>query len=190
MEAATSERERVEYKALEEATMCGAFQLTASENPDRVALRTKGDEESLTWGDYAERVRKLAAGFAGMGLERGQTIALMLNNRPEFHLVDSAAMHLGATPFSVYNTYSPEQIEYLVKDAENTIFVTEGAYLDTVMKVKESCSSVQFVVDVEGSGRDGTMSLPEVEQRCEEDFDFEAAWKAVEPDDVLTLIYT
>jgi long-subunit acyl-CoA synthetase (AMP-forming) len=190
MEAATTERERVEYKALQEDTMCGAFQLTASDNAERVALRTKGDAETFSWGEYAERVRKLAAGLAGMGLGRGHTIALMLNNRPEFHLVDSAAMHLGATPFSVYNTYSPEQIEYLVSDAENTIIVTEGAYLDTVMKVKESCSSVEFVIDVEGSGRDGTMSLPEVEQRAEEDFDFDAAWRAVEPDDVLTLIYT
>ena len=45
----------------------------------------------------------------------------MLTNRPEFHWVDAAAMHLGATPFSVYNTYSPEQIEYLVSDAENAI---------------------------------------------------------------------
>jgi long-chain acyl-CoA synthetase len=190
MATQTTERERVTYKALEEDTMCGAFQVTASERPDQVAIRTKGDELTITWSEYAERVKKLAAGLAALGLERGQTIGLMLNNRPEFHLVDTAAMHLGATPYSVYNTYTAEQIEYLVTDAANTIIVTEGAYLDTVMKVKEACSSVEHVIDVEGSGREGTMSLDELEEAGNDDFDFEAAWRAVEPDDVLTLIYT
>src|SRR2546423_3270024 len=186
----TTDRERVRYKALEEPTMCAAFQVTASERPDQVAIRTKGDELTITWGEYAERVKKLAAGLAALGLERGQTIGLMLNNRPEFHLVDSAAMHIGATPYSVYNTYTAEQIEYLVSDAANSIVVTEEAYLDTVMKVKEACGSVEHVIDVDGSGREGTMSLEELEAAGKDDFDFEAAWRAVEPDDVLTLIYT
>ena len=44
-------------------------------------------------------------------------MALMLTNRPEFHWFDSAAMHLGATPFSLYNTYTVEQIQYQVDDA-------------------------------------------------------------------------
>jgi long-chain acyl-CoA synthetase len=190
MAVETTDRERVRYKALEEDTMCGAFQVTAAERPDAVAIRTKGDELTITWGEYAQRVKKLAAGLAALGLGRGQTIGLMLNNRPEFHLVDTAAMHLGATPYSVYNTYTAEQIEYLVTDAANTIIVTEGAYLDTVMKVKDACSSVEYVIDVEGSGREGTMSLDELEAAGKDDFDFDAAWRAVEPDDVLTLIYT
>src|SRR4051812_513677 len=190
MATETTDRERVRYKALEEDTMCGAFQVTAAERADAVAIRTKGDELTITWGEYGERVEKLAAGLAALGLERGQTIGLMLNNRPEFHLVDTAAMHLGATPYSVYNTYTAEQIEYLVTDAANTIIVTEGAYLDTVMKVKEACGSVEYVIDVDGGGREGTMSLEELEAAGDEGFDFEAAWKAVEPDDVLTLIYT
>jgi long-subunit acyl-CoA synthetase (AMP-forming) len=186
----TTDRDRVRYKALDEDTMCGAFQVTAAERADAVAIRTKGDELTITWGEYADRVRKLAAGLAALGLERGQTIGLMLNNRPEFHLVDTAAMHLGATPYSVYNTYTAEQIEYLVSDAQNSIIVTEGAYLDTVTKVKQACGSVKHVIDVEGSGREGTMSLDELEAAGKDDFDFEAAWRAVEPDDVLTLIYT
>jgi long-chain acyl-CoA synthetase len=189
MEATTTERERVEYKALQEPTLCAAFQMTASEYPDRVALRTKGDEFSMTWGQYAEKVRALAAGLAGLGLGRGDTIALLLNNRPEFHWVDAAAMHLGATPFSVYNTYSAEQIEFLVSDAQNRIVVTEKQYLDTIMKVKDACSSVEHVIVVDEPA-DGTLSLDDVESRGAEDFDFEAAWKAVESEDVLTLIYT
>src|SRR3954453_997343 len=155
MATETTERERVTYKALQEPTMCAAFQVTASENPDRVAIRTKGDEFSITWSEYVERVKKLAAGLAGLGLKRGDTIGLMLNNRPEFHLVDSAAMHLGATPFSVYNTYSPEQIDYLVEDSGCSVLITEDAYLDTILKVRESRPEVQHVVDVDGGGREG-----------------------------------
>ncbi len=54
----------------------------------------------------------------------------MLTNRPEFHLLDCAAMHLGATPFSIYNTSSPEQIAYLLGDAGNRVMVVEAAFLD------------------------------------------------------------
>ncbi|MEA2439874.1 MAG: hypothetical protein QOH76_1298, partial [Thermoleophilaceae bacterium] len=186
----TTDRERVRYAALEEPTMCAAFQVTAAERGDAVAIRTKGDEFSITWRDYADKVKRLAAGLAALGLERGQTIGILLNNRPEFHFVDTAAMHLGATPYSVYNTYTAEQIEYLASDAANSILVTEEAYLDTAMKVKEACGSIEHVIDVDGSGREGTMSLEELEAAGDEGFDFDAAWKAVQPDDVLTLIYT
>jgi long-subunit acyl-CoA synthetase (AMP-forming) len=186
--AETGASQASDVKALKEATVCGAFQVTAREFPDRIALRTKGDEMSMTWAEYNEKVKALTAGLAGLGLGRGDTIGVMLTNRPEFHWVDSAAMHLGATPYSVYNTYSPEQIEYLVSDAANSIIVTEQAFLPTVMKVKEACGSVQHVISVDG-GED-TMSLDELEAAAPDDFDFEAAWKQVEPDDVLTLIYT
>ena len=62
-------------------------------------------------------MRATAAGLAGLGLERGGTMAIMLTNRPEFHWFDAAALHLGATPFSLYNTYTAEQIQYQVEDA-------------------------------------------------------------------------
>ncbi|MEA2398816.1 MAG: long-chain acyl-CoA synthetase, partial [Thermoleophilaceae bacterium] len=121
MEATTTQQEeRIEFKALQEPTLCAAFQVTVNDHADRPALRTKGDEFTMTWGEYGDKVRALAGGLAALGLERGDTIALLLTNRPEFHWVDTAAMHLGATPFSVYNTYSAEQIEYLVSDAKNT----------------------------------------------------------------------
>src|SRR5437588_744832 len=193
MEATTTTEpqsgERIEFKALREPTICAAFQVTAAEHADRTALRTKGDEFSMTWAEYADKVRALAAGLAGLGLKRGDTIALLLTNRPEFHWVDMAAMHLGATPFSIYNTYSAEQIEYLVSDAQNPIVVTEQQYLGTISKVKDKCSSIEHVVVVDGEA-EGALSLDDVEARGEDGFDFEAAWKAVEPDDVLTLIYT
>jgi long-subunit acyl-CoA synthetase (AMP-forming) len=172
------------------STLCEAFQLTAAAHPDRIALRTKGGELELSWRDYAGRVRRLAAGLAALGLGKGDTLGIMLTNRPEFHFADTAAMHLGATPFSVYNTYSPEQIEYLVSDAGNPIVVTEQAFLDRVLPVRDACRSVEHVVVVDGEARDGALTLDELMSRGEPGFDFEASWRAVKPDDLLTLIYT
>src|SRR5437660_1510059 len=149
------EREPSRFRALEERTLCAAFQATAHDFADRPALRTRGGEFSITWEEYADRVRRTAAGLAGLGVDRGRTVALMLNNRPEFHIVDAAAMHLGATVFSIYNTYAPEQIEHLIRDADTTVVVTEAAYLDRIMKVREACPDVEHVVDVDCSGRDG-----------------------------------
>ena len=117
MESTTAERRTTRPVGLDASNLAEAFQLTAQADPQRAALRTQGDEFSMTWGEYAQKVEAVAAGLAGLGLGRGDTIGLMLTNRPEFHFFDTAAMHLGATPFSIYNTYAPEQIQYQLGDA-------------------------------------------------------------------------
>src|SRR5215218_5829221 len=172
---ATAARRAGRPQGLDAATVAEAFQLTARAHPERCALRLKDDEFSITWGEYADRVRRTAAGLAGLGLEAGGTLAIMLTNRPEFHWFDAAALHLGAAPFSIYNTYSPEQVEYQVKDAGARIVVTEKAFADRIR-------GAEHLIVVDDGG--------EVESHARDDFDFEAAWRAVEPDDILTLIYT
>ncbi|WP_181772581.1 AMP-dependent synthetase/ligase [Amycolatopsis pittospori] len=163
-------------------SLCQVFQHTVAEFGDVVALRTPDDAVSLTWRQYGERVRRLAEGLHALGVRPGNTVALMLTNRPEFHLVDMAAIHLGAIPFSVYNTSSAEQIEYLFANAENRIVVCEEQFLPRVRKA-------DLVVCVDGAP-EGTVSLAELEKAESPDFDFAASWRAVGPDDVLTLIYT
>jgi long-subunit acyl-CoA synthetase (AMP-forming) len=178
-------------KGLQAATMAEAFQLTAAEHGDRPAIRTKDDEFSITWSGYADRVRSVAAGLAAIGVGRGDTVGIMLTNRPEFHFADTGAIHLGATPFSIYNTSTPEQIAYLLEDAANEVLFTEQAMLDTVLAARDTSSSaVETIVVVDGDARDGAISLAELEHRGGEEFDFEAAWRAVQADDILTVIYT
>ena len=167
-------------------TVCAAFQMTAAETPDEVALRTIGDGVRLSWADYARQVREYAAGLAALGLKRGDTFACLLVNRPEFHVWDAAAMHLGATSFSIYNTSSPEQIAYLFGDAAPRIVVTEQQYLE---RIRESGAELEHVILVDGEA-DGALTPADVVSRADGSFDFDAAWRAVEPDDVLTLIYT
>jgi long-subunit acyl-CoA synthetase (AMP-forming) len=176
--------------ALDAGTACEAFQITAAACADRAAIRTRGDEFTCTWGEYAERVRELATGLAGLGVGRGDTVALMLTNRPEFHFADSAVMHLGATPFSIYNTYTVEQIEHLLGDSDSRVVITEQAYLDKILVAREALDSIEQVVVVDGAHVEGTISLANLVAAGDDGFDFEAAWRAVEPEDVLTLIYT
>ena len=107
--------------------MTEAFRLTVEDNADRVAVRTKDDEVSLTWAQLRDRVDALAGGLAGLGVRRGDTVALMLSNRPEFAIADLAAMTLGATPFSIYQTFTPAQIAYVVGDAGARVAIVEAA---------------------------------------------------------------
>jgi long-chain acyl-CoA synthetase len=180
----------METPGLKAATLVEAFQATAAANAESNALRTKGDEVKLTWAEYGERVRRVAAGLAALGVGRGDTVGLMLTNRPEFHFADAGAMHLGAAAFSIYNTSTAEQAGYLLGDAANRVLFTETAFLDTVLGARESAPELEHVVVVDGEGGDGTLTLAELEAGGDGDFDFEAAWRAVEPDDILTLIYT
>ena len=176
-------------EGLDAPSVAAAFQATAAAHPAAKALRTKDDEVSVSWGEYAERVRAVAAGLSALGVGRGDTVGIMLTNRPEFHFADTAAIHLGATPFSVYNTSAAGQIEYLVADAGCRVMFTEPQFLETVLAVREAVDALEHVVLVEGEG-DGVLSLAELEAMGEPGFDFEAAWRAVEPDDLVTLIYT
>ncbi len=80
-------------------------------------MRTPDDAVSLTWSELLERVDAVAGGLAKLGVGKGDAVAIMLGNRPEFHIADLAAVTLGATPFSIYVTYPPEEIQYLCRDS-------------------------------------------------------------------------
>jgi long-chain acyl-CoA synthetase len=187
---ATEARTSPRPKALKAATMCEAFQMTVVEHADRPALRLKDSDYEVSWREYGEIVRRRAAAFAALGVRRGDVVGFMFVNRPALHLCDSAAMHLGATCFSIYNTSSPEQIEYLVSDAGNRVVVTEQAFLEKLLDVRERVPTLEHLVVIDGDTPEGTMSIEEFEALGAADFDFDSSWRAVEPDDVLCLIYT
>jgi len=165
----------VASRAVTATTLASAFRMTAEDHPDRVAVRTKDDEVSLTWSELRDRVDALAGGLAALGVRRGDRVALMLGNRPEFHMADLAAMTLGATPFSIYQTFSPEQIAFVVADAGARVALVERAYADAF---RAADTGVEHLLVLE----DGWPSDPA--------FDAAAHAEAVEPDDVATLIYT
>ena len=168
------------------ATMCEAFQRTASIDPDAVALRTPGDTQTMTWREYAAQVRKVAAGLAGLGVRRGDTVSLMMGNRIEFYPLEVGAQHVGATSFSVYNTLPAEQLTYLFGNAGTKVAICEEQYVD---RIRASGAAIEHIVCIDGSPA-GTISVDDLYAAAPADFDFESTWRAVQPDNVVTLIYT
>jgi long-subunit acyl-CoA synthetase (AMP-forming) len=169
------------------STLPHAFQETAALEPDAVAIRTVGDKLVITWRQYAARVRKIAAGLSALGVQPGHTVGLMLRNRPEFQLTDTAVMHLGAIAFSIYNTSAPDQIRYLFSNAENKVVITEKDFLPAIKAAGADLAQL-IVVDADV---DGCLTLEQLESLgTKADFDFDAAWRAVRPGDIATLIYT
>ncbi len=186
MESSTAVR-----RAIDASTIAEAFRITVAQRPDEVAVRTKDDEVTLTWQQLQDRADALAGGLAGLGLQKGQCVAILLANRPEFHLVDLAVMQVGGTPFSIYPTYAPGQIAYVVQDADARILVTEPGFLDNVLAAREELPHLEHIIvlDTGGDVPEGCLALEDVEG-ANPSFDVEASVAALQPDDVLTLIYT
>jgi long-chain acyl-CoA synthetase len=162
------------YKALEFDTVAGAFQFTAARAPERSALKTLDGSVDISWAEYNDRVKRAAAGLAKLGVGKGDTIAVMLVNRPEFHIADAAALHLGATAFSIYNTYTADQIAFLIEDGGPAVAVTEPQFLDRIQEVQGRDNALEHIIVVDGESPDGGMTLEQLEQHGDDDFDFDA----------------
>lgn len=169
-------------------SLCEVFQSTVAARPDDVALRAWEGEHVLTWREYDEEMRRIAAGLAALGVRRGDTVAVMLTNRPEFHLVDAAVMHLGAAAFSIYNTFTAEQIASLLDSAGSDLVVCEERFAEVVDRATTSRPGAR-VVCVDAPIAD-PMSLAAVAGRGDRSFDLDAVWQSVRQDDLLALIYT
>ncbi|MGZ5415430.1 MAG: AMP-dependent synthetase/ligase [Aeromicrobium sp.] len=190
MERATVDK-TAQPKGVAGTTAAAAFELTAQANPDRVALRTRGGESEITWGEYLEQVDRVALGLRGLGVGSGDVVALMLTNRPEFHLADTASMSLGATPFSLYQTLAPEQIAYQVKDSGAEVIVTEPAFLENVKTALPDLPGVRHVVLVDSDGSEAdTIPFSDLLGTTGDAEEIRRLRAAVEPGDLLTLIYT
>lgn len=177
-------------------TLVGAFQATAASRPDSTALSAFGEERSLTWSEYRTAVEEVATGLAALGVRQGDTVAVMLPNSPEFHIVDMAVLHLGATPFSIYLTSAPDQISYLFDNAGNSVVVADSAFLDVLQRT--AAPAVRHIVvtnpggtsTVHDNGPATITPLDELRSRRPAGFDFEKTWRSVRADDLATLIYT
>jgi long-subunit acyl-CoA synthetase (AMP-forming) len=170
-------------------TLVESFQSVAQRDLDAIAIRSGDGATVLTWRHYAERVRAIASGLAALGVVSGDTVALMLTNRPEFHLCDTSVLHAGATPFSVYNTNPAEVLAYQFENAENRVVISEKQFIPTVFAAMKQGGRVEHVICIDGEV-EGTVSLATLESTPAQGFDFDATWRAVTPDDLLTIVYT
>ena len=162
-----------------------AFHATVDRLGDGTAVRD-GDK-TLTWNELRAQARAVAGGLSSLGIGRGDTVTMMLSNRIEFFPCDLGISTIGAVPFSIYQTASPEQIAYVCGDANAKAAIVETGFLETFMKAKEDLPGIEHVIVLDGDG--GTTTF-EALLELDPDFDDEAASDGVELDDTLTLIYT
>ena len=171
------------------ATIVRSFVTRVADHGDVVALRGKeGDTwRERTFSQFADEVARVAGGLAALGVGRGDRIVLMMRNRPEFHVLDTAALLLGATPISIYNSSSPDQIAYLVGHCGATVGVVEDeGYLDRFAAVRSELPALRTL----GALGAGLADFSWEDLLAGDPVDLEAAAAASSPEDLVTVIYT
>ncbi|HEX5614734.1 MAG TPA: long-chain fatty acid--CoA ligase [Acidimicrobiia bacterium] len=170
------------------------FLETVAARGTETALRWKdGDAwRELTWADYADQVARIAGALRGLGVRRGDRVFLMMRNRPEFHVADIAALFLGATPFSVYNSSAPDQVQYVVEHSGATVGIVEDIdYLERVLKVRgELPHLAQLAIIDDPDGRAPTDVATWSALLDATPLDLAAEAPTAQPSDLATIIYT
>jgi long-chain acyl-CoA synthetase len=174
-----------------------AFQRTVRRFPDAIAYRTVDDSIRLTWSQAADAVKAWSAALSGAGVVRGDTVAMLMVNRPEHLLVDLGVLHLGGTATSVYNSMPPSELAYVVADAGARVLVTQSAFLPRLSAaVTDHGLKLDTVVVFD---TDAPAAIPGVDVCTAEaflgrvpaaGFDFDASWPQVEREDICHVIYT
>jgi long-chain acyl-CoA synthetase len=166
-------------------TVVSMFLETVALTPDRVALRWKDGDGwgELTWAQYAEQAARVAGGLLAGGVGEGDRVVLMLRNRPEFHIADVGVLLAGATPISIYNSSSAEQVAYLAGHAKARAAIVEEAFRERVEEASREVPSLERIVVVDHAG-----SWAELLDA--EPVDVEAAAARSHPDGLATVIYT
>jgi long-chain acyl-CoA synthetase len=191
-EPGASPSEAIEH-ALEQETLCAAFQANVAADPERLALRWLGDAPGagVTFAGYGARVSAIAGGLAALGVASGDTVGLMLVNRPEFYLADTAVMHLGAAPFSIYFTNPVGQIVPLIENSRARVAICEPEYASRLVEVRDQIGLPEQIVVVGDNAGPGDLTLSELEALAPPaGFDFDAGWRAVVPDTIGLIVYT
>jgi long-chain acyl-CoA synthetase len=185
-------------KAVSGKTVCTLFADAVSKWGDRPALHWKEDGEwrSLTWKGYSDEVAAVTLALRSMGFGPGQFGLIMARNAPEHVIADLGIVHAGGAAISVYNTLAPEQVEYLANHSEATVaFVEDEGFLAKFLAIRASTPHLKHLVLIRGSAPEGVLSWDALVAKGRELYakspsDFTRTWKAVGPEDTISLIYT
>jgi long-chain acyl-CoA synthetase len=174
-----------ERGALRATTLCEAFQISAARVPDRIALVDHADQgRALTWSAYAAGVERVAGALATLGVRRGERVAFLARNRPELAIAEAATLHLGAAGVVLYAASPPATIEHVLRDSEPLLLLVESELDGRLAEVRHAVPQT-LTLDGESTGRGSLATIA-----APAGFDFEAAWHAVQPDDLAGLLYT
>ncbi len=172
---------------------------TARSHGDRPAMKAKrGDSwQTTSWKDYRDQARLAARGFIRLGLQRGQGVAIMGYNRPEWFLADIGAILAGGFPAGIYITSTAEQCQYIAGHADAAVAVLENEqYLKVFLPLRSRLPQLKAIVLMDGGDNQGDnqgiyswSQLLALGAETPES-DLQARLDAQKPEDVCTLIYT
>jgi len=175
----------------------------ARERGGATALRQKelGVWHELTWRRYRERVRDTALGFLELGLERGDKVAIVGDNRPQWLISELAAQSVGAVSMGVYQDSAASEVEFLIAWSEAVLVVAEDQeQVDKILEARTGLPRVRRVLFYDSRGLRKyddplLLDLAEVERMgarraALHPGEFEALVEATRPDDVAILSTT
>ena len=179
-------------------TVCTAFADAVAKWGEKPALRWKddGDWRTLTWRDYRDEVAAVTLALRSLGFGPGQFGLIMARNAPEHVIADLGLVHAGGAAISVYNTLAPEQLEYVANHSEATVaFVEDAGFLEKFLAIRSRTPKLRHLVLVRGDAPEGVMTWESLlargrELSSAEPKAFEESWRAVGPEDTISLIYT
>ena len=166
--------------------------------PDALQVKVGGAYKQISHGEVAKRVRHAARGMTGLGAKRGDRVAILSENRPEWAIADFACLTAGFADVPVYPTLPADQIAYILKDSGAVgIFVSNREQGDKIKEIRSRIPGLQWVISFDELGPLADMSIATLEKRgggtgeTPESIDrFRTEALAVKPNDLATLIYT
>jgi long-chain acyl-CoA synthetase len=177
---------------IEGRTVARDFLRCVAENGSAVALREmvgEADWAEYTFDEVAARAAATAGGLRALGVGPGDRVVMMMRNIPAFHWIDLGVLFLGATPVSIYNSSSADQVEYLVSHCGAKVAVLEDqSFIDRFTPVRDRIESLESVVVLDADAAGGDVLGPD--DLYGDPVDLAAEAETGRPEDLATIIYT
>lgn len=179
------------------STMADMLTIAAEQHASNTAIKHKvGDEwHEVTYAELLPIVRGISKGLMANGISPHDKVAILANTRPEWTYADFGALCAGAIVAPVYQSNSPEEVEYVLNHSEaKLVFVEDEEQLNKVKRVRDQLSFLEKVVifdpDVADLGEAITLEELKSQGAGISDDEFEQRVTAVQPDDLCTIVYT
>lgn len=125
------------------------LRLNAKEHGREIALREKdfGLWRTFTWDDYNNRVRDFALGMTELGIGRGDVVAIIGDNRPDWVAAEIAAHAIGAMSLGMYRESLADEVKYLLTYGEaKIVFCEDEEQVDKILELGDAIPSVRHIV--------------------------------------------
>jgi long-chain acyl-CoA synthetase len=179
-------------------TLCDIFYESVGtyRKPDALRYKKDGAWRDISSEEFRRAVEELSMGLRVLGIDRGDRVGLLSENRPEWAFADLAVLCAGAIDVPIYTSLTAAQVLYILKDSESkALFVSNEQQAAKVAEIRAKLRGVKHVVRMDDGVGEGTLTLSEVRERGQKALAKDrAAVKAradeATPDGLATIIYT